>query len=66
MREEKRRRRGNEAVWPYIRSRLIQTKKRKHPKWVIMQMVQMANGKLINMGIALLLIRCGRPLTGKT
>ena len=31
MREEKRRR-GNEAVWPYIRSRLIQTKKRKHPK----------------------------------
>ena len=38
MREEKGRRRGNKAVWPYKHSCLIQTKKRKHPKQVIMQM----------------------------
>ena len=47
MREEKRRRRGNEAVWPYIRSRLIQTKKRKHPKQVIMQTVRTTNGSAV-------------------
>ena len=61
MRVEKGKRRGSKAVWPCKYFYSIQTKKRKHPKWVIMQMVQMANGKLINMGIALLLIRCGRP-----
>ena len=46
MREEKRRR-GNEAVWPYIRSRFIQTKKRKYPKQVIVQTVQAVDGSVV-------------------
>ena len=53
MREEKGRRRGNKAVWPYIRSRLIQTKKRKHEKQVIMQTVQTANGSAVTQFIEL-------------
>ena len=47
MREEKGRKRGNKAVWPYKISRLIQTKKRKHSKQVTMQMVQTANGSAV-------------------
>ena len=34
-------------IWLYIHSHLIQTKKRKHPKQVITQTTQMANGSAV-------------------
>ena len=52
-RKGKGRRRGNKAVWPYIHSRLIQTKKEKRLMMQdiqdrqLVQMVQMINGSAV-------------------